>query len=199
MTVGESVKDAAVIREVPVINDVATAIDDYESFLNKPYQFSDFHIDFKEYKPADIKFENGFELRDDPNYWNDWKEVFADVDNSDHDFAGHFKLFSAGNGTMRNLFLVDGLTGIIYPYDGMMTTGPSKYIFRKDSNLLIEVMDNEYNFLDGTTKDEKIVYIFHVLQKDKKFKSLGYYTYENNSFKLLGDPIYRDNEGVINL
>ena len=60
-------------------------------------------------------------------------------------------------------------------------------------------MDNEYNFLDGTTKDEKIVYIFHVLQKDKTFKSLGYYTYENNSFKLLGDPIYRDNEGVINL
>ena len=115
MPVGGSVKDTAVIQEALVIDDATTAAEDYESFLNKPYQFSDFHVDFKEYKAADVRFEKGFELRDDPNYWNDWKEIFADVNSSDHDFAGHFKLFSAGNGTMRNLFLVDGLTGIIYP------------------------------------------------------------------------------------
>ncbi|MCX6723380.1 MAG: hypothetical protein NT094_04960 [Candidatus Staskawiczbacteria bacterium] len=166
-------------KNIPAKNQ--TSIADYESYLNKPYQFSDFHVDFKEYKA---------------NYWNDWKEIFADVNSSDHDFAGHFKLFSSGNGNLRELFLVDGLTGTIYPYDDMMTTGPSKYIFKKDSNLLIEVLDNEFNFLHGTTDDQKTIYIYYLLKDDKTFKLLGYYTYKNNSFKLLGNYINRDNSFI---
>src|SRR3989338_5277372 len=69
----------------------------YEIFLNKSYQFGDFHIDFKEHEAADIKFEGDFKLENNPNYRNDWKSIFADVNNGEQDFAGHFKLFSVAN------------------------------------------------------------------------------------------------------
>lgn len=152
----------------------------YETYTNKPYKFEDFSTTFSSYKITEVKFEGDYKLEDNPNYWNDWKNIFADVGDSKFDFAGHYKLTSAGNGTMKDLYLVDGLTGKIYAPSGMMATGPSTYIYKNNSKLLVLVMDNSFGFISETK--ENTVYFYYTLNDDKSFKLLGTYVYKDNKF-----------------
>jgi len=155
-------------------------LDLYETYLNKPYQFDDFSTSFKKYKVANVKFEGDFTIQDNPNYWNDWGSIFTDIKNSELDFAGHYKLVSAGNGTMQDLYLVDGLTGKIYSPVEMMSTGPSTYLYKNNSKLIVLAMNNNYDFVPET--EEETVYFYYTLQDDRSFKLLGNYIYKNNKF-----------------
>jgi hypothetical protein len=152
----------------------------YETYNSKPYEFVNFPVSFKKYKAVEVKFEGDFKLKENPNYWNDWKEIFSNIDDEKIDFAGHFKLIKAGNGTMNDLYIVDGLTGIIYSQEKIISTGPSEFLFKNDSRLLVLIMDNEFEFIPQT-KESK-VYFYYVLQDDYSFKMLGSYIYKNNKF-----------------
>jgi hypothetical protein len=152
----------------------------YDTYTNKPFEFDNFQVGFKKYQASNVKFEGTFTLKDNPNYWNDWKELFSNIDDEKLDFAGHFKLINTGNGTMRDLYIIDGLTGKIYPQEKMISTGPSEFIFKNNSRLLVLIMDNEFGFIPES-KESK-VYFYYALQDDNTFKLLGAYVYKNDKF-----------------
>jgi hypothetical protein len=172
-------KDIPDLICLPKVKDISSS-DTYETYSNKPYQFNDFLTTLNPYKVSDVKFDGDFKLQDNPNYWNDWKSIFADIGSSKFDFAGHYKLISAGNGTMRDLYIVDGLTGVIYPQEKVVSTGPSTFLFKNNSRLLVLVMDNEFGFIPQTS--EKKFYLYYVFQDDNTFKLLGAYIRKNNNF-----------------
>lgn len=169
-------KDIKQIDDKEVIN----MGDVYDTYTNKPFEFDNFQVGFKKYKASTVKFEGAFTLKDNPNYWNDWKELFSNIDDEKLDFAGHFKLINTGNGTMRDLYIIDGLTGKIYSQEKMTSTGPSEFIFKNNSRLLVLIMDNEFGFIPET-KESK-VYFYYALQDDNTFKLLGAYVYKNDKF-----------------
>lgn len=154
--------------------------DAYNTYSGKPFEFDNFQVGFKKYKASTIKFEGAFTLKENPNYWNDWKELFSNIDDEKLDFAGHFKLINTGNGTMRDLYIIDGLTGKIYPQEKIISTGPSEFMFKNNSRLLVLVMDNEFGFIPET-KESK-VYFYYALQDDNTFKLLSAYVYKNDKF-----------------
>ncbi len=170
----KDIKQLVNTKEITKTNEV------YETYNSKPYEFVNFPVSFKKYKAAEVKFEGDFKLKENPNYWNDWKEIFSNIDDEKIDFAGHFKLVNVGNGTMRDLYIVDGLTGTIYSEEKITSTGPSEFLFKNDSRLLVLIMDNEFGFIPQT-KESK-VYFYYVLQDDHSFKMLGAYIYKNNKF-----------------
>jgi hypothetical protein len=169
-------------KDIKQINDkeVINMGDVYDTYTNKPFEFDNFQVGFKKYKASTVKFEGAFTLKENPNYWNDWKELFSNIDDEKLDFAGHFKLINTGNGTMRDLYIIDGLTGKIYPQEKMISTGPSEFIFKNNSRLLVLIMDNEFGFIPET-KESK-VYFYYALQDDNTFKLLGAYVYKNDKF-----------------
>jgi hypothetical protein len=62
----------------------------------------------------------------------------------------------------------------------MISTGPSEFLFKNNSRLLVLIMDNEFGFIPET-KESK-VYFYYVLQDNNTFKLLGAYIYKNNKF-----------------